>query len=181
MFNIEHKIKKSASDFDFAEPPVRHEAIFRHKLRKQADHSPLRWMRPLLKLKIAAILLVALSIPGFYMYYSGTSDAKQVSASELTETNAYYEQITQQKLAELEQIAAKHPSTKQNTVVATNEIKKLRDESARLNREYVSSHNDQRVFNALVYNFKSTVRLLETLITQTRYAQGQGQATKTSK
>jgi hypothetical protein len=167
MFNIESKIRRSVNEFDFAEPPIGHEALFKSKLRKQSGKSLSSFLRQSFLLKVAAIFLLGISIPGVYFLFSESKPASQLP-QELSDARMFYYKIADQKLIELEQLAESTPSADETVKVAHNEVKKLKSESNLLQKQYLASGNDQRVFDAFLYNLKSTVNLLETLLSQAR-------------
>lgn len=163
MFNIESKIRRSAADFDYAEPPLGHELLFRSKLRAQSRKGLRHFLRQSFLLKVAALFFIGLSIPGIYYLVNSNSGLKALP-SELTETQSFYNQLADQKLAELQQLAKTNPSAAETVKVAQKEMDTLKSETELLKQQYLTSGKDQRVFDAFVFNLKSTVNLLETLL-----------------
>lgn len=163
MFNIESKIRRTAHEFDYAEPPAGHEAVFRSKLRAQSRKGIGFYLRQSFLLKVAALFFIGVSIPVIYYLVADYSNTEPYPI-ELTETQSFYNQLADQKLAELQQLAKANPSAAETVKVAKKEMDTLNSETELLKQQYLSSGKDQRVFDAFVFNLKSTVNLLETLL-----------------
>jgi predicted nuclease with TOPRIM domain len=169
MSIIEQKIKKNASLFNSREPSEKHLENFQSKLKalhpeKAKKSFKLNINYNALKFAASIAILVSLSLVLFRYGNFG----KQVQASDLgseyMEMQDYYASVNQDKFEQIDMLIGNDQDAQVLKEKAFRKIAKLEENSESLKSEYIESNKDDRVFGAVVSNYKLLTKALDKVI-----------------
>lgn len=167
MSIIEQKINKNKSSFDVNDPIQGHADRFRAKLSKihqKPEKQQKNWFSKPLKIAATIIVLMAVSF-ALYTYNNGAVGLfASETTDELTEVQNYYSSLTEQQLAEIDELSANDVDAALLKENALKNVEASEIQTAQLNQDYLDSNKDTRVFGAIVSNYRLLASALDKVI-----------------
>ena len=96
---------------------------------------------------------------------------------ELIEVKQYYTSLNQEKIEEIENLAVSDEEAEKLKQMALNEMNELGADNEELEKEYIESNNNNRIFSSIVNNYRLLTNVLDRIIDNINQIQNQ----KTSK
>jgi hypothetical protein len=167
MSILEDKIRKNREHYDVHEPGQGHLERFTSRLDAEfhaAERKPLRiaWR------KAAAFILLA-AVTGLLIYQFAQNTAT-VNASpmddELSQVAEYYNRLSEQRINSIRGCAATDEEAAKVSLMAESQLEKLEKEAVVLKEELNENSSDDRVYGALVNNYRTRIKILDNIITQ---------------
>lgn len=168
MSIIEQRISKNKAVFDADEPKEGHFDRFQSKLQELhpvTKKVSRRRIMPVL-MKVAAVALILLTTSSIVFNFPPVFD-KKISDdlnSELAEMDQYYASLNQKKYQEIENITADDQDLKVMKDRAMHKVTRLQDNTVKLKEEYKEANKDERVYSALVSNYRMLSSALDKVI-----------------
>ncbi len=168
MSIIEQRISKNKKVFDVHEPDEGHFERFQSKLQELHPEtkkvSKKRLMPALIKVAAAAIIFLAASSILFnYPSLFQKSIVNELNG-ELAELDQYYASRNLQKYQEIETIAGEDVEIQGLKDKAMHKVNRLQDNTEKLQAEYIETNKDERVYSALVTNYRMLSTALDKVI-----------------
>lgn len=168
MSIIEQRISKNKAVFDANEPDEGHFDRFQSKLQElhpETKKVSTRRIMPVL-LKLAAAALILLTTSSILFDYPSVFHEKIADDlnSELFEMDQYYASLNQKKYQEIESIVGEDDEIQVMKDKAIHKVNRLQDNTEKLKEEYVEANKDERVYSALVCNYRLLSTALDKVI-----------------
>lgn len=168
MSIIDQRISKNKAVFDADEPTEGHFDRFQSKLQElhpETKKVSRRRFMPVL-LKIAAVALILLTTSSILFNYPSLFQKKVVDDinSELFEMDQYYASLNQKKYQEIESIVGDDDDIIAMKDKAMHKVGRLQDNTIKLKDEYAETNKDERVYSALVSNYRMLSSALDKVI-----------------
>ena len=182
MSIIEEKIRKNKEIFDSYEPNDGHFDRFQKKLSKLHPQKKTNiFVRTNVLLKVAAVFIILITVTFIIINY--TNDNKQlivtsnqediVLPDELIEVKQYYTTLNQQKIEEIENLNVSDEEAEKLKQMALNEMTELDADNKELEKEYIESNNNERLFSSIVTNYRLLTNVLDRIIDNINQVQNQ--------
>ncbi|MCK4406120.1 MAG: hypothetical protein KAT33_08720 [Bacteroidales bacterium] len=182
MSIIEEKIRKNKEIFDSYEPNDGHFDRFQKKLSKLHPQKKTNiFVRTNVLLKVAAVFIILVTVTFIIINY--TNDNKQlivtsnqediVLPDELKEVKQYYTYLNQQKIEEIENLDVSDEEAEKLKQMAFNEMTELDADNKELEKEYIESNNNERLFSSIVTNYRLLTSVLDRIIDNINQIQNQ--------
>ncbi len=182
MSIIEEKIRKNKEIFDSYEPNDGHFDRFQKKLSKLHPQKKTNiFVRTNVLLKVAAVFIILITVTFIIIYY--TNDNKQlivksnqediVLPDELVEVKQYYTSLNQDKIEKIENLALSDEEAEKLKQMALNEMTELNADNEELEKEYIESNNNDRIFSSIVNNYRLLSNVLNRIIDNINQVQNQ--------
>lgn len=170
MLNIEDKIRNNREQFDAAEPSERHLEKFQFKLEKFNTPQNKGYNRGAI-LRVAAVMLVLVASTIVFFILNNDTNNNGLSKSnaaelpaELKEAQYYYTSLANEKLEQLNEFAENDEEAKKVQEMVLLEVNELGANTSELEAEYKSSGQNERLFNAIINNYRVMTDLLDHVI-----------------
>jgi len=169
MSMLEEKIRKNRDLFDGAEASEGHLERFQSKLAGLHEAAPRQksWYSGRL-FRVAAVILVLLSLSVTYYLLDPSVNPNQVAAStlpqEIQEARMYYNNLAEEKLQKINNCAASTSEASYIQKVVGDEISMLDSNSVKLEEELQTDNQNKRLINALIRNYKTKSDLLDDIL-----------------
>ncbi len=167
MSILEQRITKNKELFDVNEPEDGHFDRFQDRLKE--IHKPeksiqKRWYFSGLQVAASVLILLAVTFV-LFLYNNGSISlfAPEISP-ELAEVTNYYTSITQEKLAKIEELSQSDEEAKKLKQTALMNVDAIGEQTQVLEKEYIDSNKDTRVFGAIVNNYRLLASALDKVI-----------------
>jgi hypothetical protein len=169
MSMLEEKIRKNRDLFDGAEPSEGHFDRFQSRLDDLHEVAPLIKSRHSGRLfRVAAVIAVLLGLSVTYYLINPSDNSNHVAAStlpqEIQEARMYYNKQAEEKLQKINQYASSGSEASYIQKVVTNEITLLDSNSVKLEKQLQNDHQNKRLINALIRNYKTKSDLLDDIL-----------------
>lgn len=168
MSIIEQRISKNKAAFDADEPKEGHFNRFQSKLQELHPEakkvSRRRIMPVLLKVAAVAFILITTSSIVFNVPSIFQNNMSDDLNNELFEMDRYYASLNQKKYQEIETITADDQDMQVMKDRAMHKVSRLQDNTVKLKEEYNETNKDERVFSALVSNYRMLSSALDKVI-----------------
>lgn len=167
MSILEQRITKNKELFDVNEPGDGHFNRFQDKLKE--IHIPektvqKRWYFSGLQIAASVLIVLAVSFV-LFLYNNGSVSLFAAKTSpELVEVINYYSSLTEEKLAKIEELSQSDEETEKLKQTALMNVNAMEEQTQALEKEYVESNKDSRVFVAIVNNYKLLASALDKVI-----------------
>ncbi len=182
MSIIEEKIRKNKEIFDSYEPNDGHFDRFQKKLSELHPQKKTNiFVRTNVLLKVAAVFIILITVTFIIIDYS--NDNKQlivtsnqediVLPDELIEVKQYYTSLNQEKIEEIENLAVSDEEAEKLKQMALNEMNELGADNEDLEKEYIESNNNNRIFSSIVNNYRLLTNVLDRIIDNINQIQNQ--------
>lgn len=173
MKGIENTIKENREAFNEADPSPDHLDNFSAKL--DAFHSAKNesWFsRHSEIIRIAAAVVIFIGVGTFYFTggfsFIRNSITDQIVAAELPleiqEVMQYYNVISNNKVAQINDLASSQDEATRIKEMAMLELKELEDDRLELEKEYAKNPNSERILNALLLNQQKKSGILDKIL-----------------
>lgn len=170
MTKLEEKIIQNRELFDSAEPSAEHFEKFSRKLTR-LNKPPKHLLKKSILLKVAAIIIILLGISVVINYFAldnkgflFTSRSQAEVPQELRDVEMYYTGLASDKLNQIDKLAEKTENPEKIKEMATNELRVMNATNNALQVEYIKSGRNERVFDAIVNNYRIISNLLDHII-----------------
>jgi hypothetical protein len=169
MEKLENHIRDKRQEFDQDEPSSGHLEKFQMKLA--GYHSPKRiyfpW-RPIMKVAAVILVLFTLTVTVNYFNLVPTNLFNNAAANELPaelkEVEVYYSSLNEEKLQQIEHLAGSKSEAEKIRKQAMSEVSELQHTTTQLQQEYSKEGRNERVFDAIVNNYRIISSLLDHII-----------------
>lgn len=170
MSNLEKHIRQQSMAFDDAMPSEGHLNRFEEKLNQQ----PKKGLNiPLIKhtLQIAAslLLLFGISYTFFNGYHhlirQGKTISQAILPADLTEVKTYYTMQADQQLKTIEQSSGSQQVEELKSLART-QTNTLLQSTQQLEQQYAKQNQDERVYGAIVSNYRILTKVLGNILTK---------------
>jgi hypothetical protein len=169
MSVLEEKIKKNREQYDAHEPAEGHFDRFASRLDAQLHASERKGIGRMSLIRYAAAILLIGSIAGV-LFIQFVNDSSSVNANPLNDELAmvrdHYNQLTDQKLNEISTCAASDEEAAKVGEIARTQIEKLEKDASLLQKELDKDASNDRVYGALVNNYRTRIKILDNIITR---------------
>jgi hypothetical protein len=170
MINIEDKIRNNREQFDAADPSERHLEKFQLKVQEFTAPRNRSFNRRAI-LKVAAVLLVLIASTVVFFTLNNSTNTQGFSNSnaaevpeELQEVQYYYTSLTNEKLEQINEFAENSAEAKKVQEMALHEVDELGTNAILLEQEYENSGKNERLFNAIINNYRIMTDLLDHIL-----------------
>lgn len=168
MSILEQRITKNKELFDVYEPDEGHFDRFQKKLKSKKEpkkeNKPKRFYFGALKIAASVLILLAVTFVLFmYNNRSGSLFAAE-TPPELTEVSNYYSSVTEQKLAKIDELSKTDPEAEKLKQYALMNAEAVDADTKELEKQYVASNKDTRLFGAIVSNYRVLAAALDKVI-----------------
>lgn len=167
MSILEQRIKKNKELFDVNEPNEGHFDRFQDKLKEIREPKEPKLKRGHFSVRqIAASVVVLMAVTFVLFLYNSDSNSLFASEStpELTEVTDYYSSVTEQKLAKIEELSQSDAEAAKLKQIALSNVNAIDEQTKALEKEYIESNKNTRVFGAIVNNYKLLASALDKVI-----------------
>ncbi len=167
MSILEDKIRKNREHYDVHEPAQGHLERFTAKL-DAGFHAGEQGKRRISWRYAAGIMILAV-VSGLLIYQfsrnTPTVNASPVS-DELSQVVEYYDRLSGQRLEQIAGCAANDEEAARISGMAEAQLEKLEVEADVLKDELDRNASDERVYGALVTNYRTRIKILDNILTQ---------------
>ncbi|NQT76662.1 MAG: hypothetical protein HQ565_03035 [Bacteroidetes bacterium] len=167
MTTLEDKIKKNREHYDVHEPDEGHSNRFAAKLDAQFHQE--KKFKPFSFMRIAAGIIIIAGIAGI-MFLQFKGDTASGSADpvkdELVLVADHYDRMADQKLQEISNCAASDEEAIKINEMARAQLDELDKDAGILKEELARNTSNERVFGALVTNYRTRIKILDNIIYQ---------------
>ena len=167
MTTLEDKIKKNREHYDVHEPDDGHIDRFSAKLDEQFHQK--KKFKPFSFTRIAAGIIIIAGIAGI-MFLQFKGDVASGSADpvndELVLVADHYDRLADQRLQEISNCAASDEETVKINEMARIQLEELDKDASILKEELARNTSNERVFGALVTNYRTRIKILDNIIYQ---------------
>lgn len=170
MSLLEEKIKKNKDFLDGAEPGEGHLERFQLKLASlHREEAPVKQSpgRPQF-IRVAAVIavLATLSIVAYLISPAWKNNNLQANElpQEILEAKFYYNNLTSEKLAQIENCALSPEDAMQIKDMAVKELDQLDANSTQLENTLLQNKDNPKVKNALLNNYRTKSKLVDDII-----------------
>lgn len=168
MSILEEKIRKNRGHYDAREPEKGHFERFAARLDERFHEKKERPNRFRILRYAAAIILIA-GISGILIYqYSGHSSklAANPMAQELNTVKDHYNRLADRKLSQISSCAPTGEEAEKINGLATEQLQRLDEDAHNLEQELEKDGSNERVYGALVSNYRTRIKILDNIINQ---------------
>jgi hypothetical protein len=165
MTTLENKIKKNREHYDVHEPDEGHFNRFAAKLDEQFHQQ--KKLKPFSFARIAAAIIIVAGIAGimFLQFKDNAASADPVN-DELALVADHYDRLADQKLQEISNCAASDEEAVKINEMARIQLDELDKDASILKEELAKNTSNERVFGALVTNYRTRIKILDNIIYQ---------------
>ncbi len=167
MSILEEKIKKNRQHYDVHEPADGHAERFALKLDLEFHADERKKSRNIWRYAAAIILIAGLS--GVLLFqYSGNSSTVTAGPmnDELSMVVDHYNRLTDQKLNDISNCAASEEEAAKIDQMAREQLELLEKDAGALQEELNNDASNDRVYGALVTNYRTRIKILDNIITK---------------
>lgn len=166
MSSIEKRIHNNKKDFDVYEPEKGHFERFQSKLNslhnEVKENTKPNFSFPVYA-KIAAVAIIFLAVYAI-LYDSSMLFPKNISNNEIAMLEQQYIYENEQKLKQIENIVAEDEELQALKDKAMHKVVRLQDNTEGLKKEYVESNKNEKVYSAIVTNYRLLSTALDKVI-----------------
>ncbi|MEN8226102.1 MAG: hypothetical protein ABFS05_12165 [Bacteroidota bacterium] len=169
MTVLEEKIKQNREHYDAHEPADGHLDRFSSLLDKEFHADKISKSGRLTMIKYAAGILLLGAIAAILMIqFIGNSSELQANAmdDELLVVMDHYDRLADQKLGEISDCIESDQEAIKVNEMARAQIEKLDQDAGALKEELNSDASNKRVYDALVNNYRTRIRILDNIISR---------------
>jgi hypothetical protein len=167
MTTLEDKIKKNREHYDVHEPDEGHFDRFAVKLDEQFHQK--KKIKTFSFARIAAGIIIVAGIAGI-MFLQFKDNAASGSADplndELVLVADHYDRLADQRLQEISNCAASDEEAVKLNEMARIQLDELDKDASILKEELAKNTSNERVFGALVTNYRTRIKILDNIIYQ---------------
>ncbi len=168
MSILEEKIRKNRDHYDAREPEEGHFERFADRLDERF-HEKKERRKGFRILRYAAAVLLIAGISGILLYqYAGRSS--QVAANpvvqELSTVKDHYNRLADRKLGQINACAPTGEEANKINGLAKEQLQKLDEDARNLEEELENDGSNERVYGALVSNYRTRIKILDNIINQ---------------
>lgn len=167
MSVLEDKIKKNREHYDVHEPDEGHIERFASRLDEKLHTSGRKHRRPVWRIAATIALVASISAMLIFQYSdnSSTVQAGQMS-DELSQVVDHYNRLTDQKLGDISNCAASNEEAVKIDEMARVQLEELEKDAGVLQEELIKDESNDRVYGALVNNYRTRIKILDNIITK---------------
>lgn len=166
MTILEEKISKNRQHYDVHEPEDGHFNRFASRLDEQFHADKKKQGVPLWRIAATLILFIALAGILIYQYSDKSSSAQGQMSDELSMVVDHYNRLTNQRLDDISTCAASDEEATKIDMMAREQLQKLEQDASVLHAELNQDESNERVYGALVTNYRTRIKILDNIITK---------------
>ena len=166
MTILEEKINKNRQYYDAHEPDEGHFDRFASRLDEQFHKNEKKQRFPYWRIAATVVLLIALGGIVLYQYADKSSMAQGQMSDELSLVVDHYDRLTNQKLDDISTCAVSDEEAKRIDQMAREQLEKLEQDANLLHSELSKDESNERVYGALVTNYRTRIKILDNIITK---------------
>jgi len=167
MSVLEDKIRKNSEHYDVHEPEEGHFDRFASRLDQEYHVKGRKSFR--INWRAAAAVILIAGLAGLLLFqYSGQNSNVQARemSDELTRVMDHYNRLTDQKLDDISSCAASDEEAEKINELARVQLEELEKDATVLQEELIKDESNDRVYGALVTNYRTRIKLLDNIITK---------------
>ncbi len=167
MSILEDKIRKNREHYNVHEPEAGHAERFAAMLDAEfhAKSKPNRFR--ILRYAAAILLIAGVSTVLLYQYAGNSSSVNaHPMAAELNNVVEHYNNLADKKLVEISNCAASDVEAAKINELAKTQLEKLEKDASSLQQELDKDNSNNRVYGALVNNYRTRIKILDNIIYQ---------------
>jgi len=167
MSVLEDKIRKNSEHYNVHEPADGHFDRFASRLDREFHAKGQKSFR--INWRAAAAVILFAGLAGLLLFqYSGQNSNVQARemSDELTRVVDHYNLLTDQKLNDISDCAASDEEAEKINELARLQLAELEKDAAVLQEELVKDESNDRVYGALVTNYRTRIKILDNIITK---------------
>ena len=177
MTSFEDKIRQQKKEFDFREPQKDHLARFILKLEKDQDrhlkrHTPWYYTRA----AAAVIILAAATYITFDLMNNRANEprVREITyASELGQVMDYYQQVSEEKMAQMEKMTTGNEEAGKLKLMAYGTMEDIDSRLAAIEKEYMKNPENEMLKAALINNRRKKAEVMQQILLQIDFANSQ--------
>jgi hypothetical protein len=177
MKRFEDKIRQARPDFDTREPDKDHLARFILKLEKdQSAYLKRRTPWYYTRAAAAVIILFAASFVVFNYYQQRTAEpeVREISySSGIDEVMTYYDNLSQEKLAEIKNKAEGNENAGELVQFAYAKVDDIDSRLAAIEKEYMKNPDNEMLKAALINNRRKKAEIMQNILLKIDFANSQ--------
>ena len=165
MSVLEDKIRKNREHYDVHEPDNGHFDRFASRLDEEFHQSDRKTLR--INWRIAATIILIAGLMGVLVFqYSSNSSNVQANqlSDELTQVMDHYDRLTDQRLNDINTCAASDEEAARIDAMARIQLEELEKDATVLQEELSKDESNDRVYGALVTNYRTRIKILDSII-----------------
>ncbi len=169
MSVLEEKIKKNSEQYDVHEPSEGHLDRFTAKLDERLHVGEKKQRNRISFIRYAAaIILIAGLASVIAIQFTGGNSSLQANPinDELAAVKDHYNKLADQKLNEITTCVESDEESAKVNEMARKEIEKLEQNASLLEEELNKDASNERVYGALVTNYRTRIKILDNIITR---------------
>ncbi len=167
MSVLEDKIKKNREHYDVHEPNEGHFDRFASRLDEKFHTGEPKSAWPWWRIAAAVVLVAALAGIMLFQYADNSSSLQAGQMSdELSQVVDHYNHLTDQRLGDINNCAASDEEAARIDEMARTQLEQLEKDADVLQAELSNDESNQRVYGALVTNYRTRIRILDNIITK---------------
>lgn len=167
MTILEEKIRKNREQYDAHEPGDGHLARFAQKLDDNFHQGSAKKSVVLIVARYAAGVLIVAAVATILLFqYSDNSSLANAENSndELTKMMAYYDMMADQKLNKISDCTETDAEASKVNEMAKQQLQVLEEDAVELKNKLDEGNSDERVYGALVNNYRTRIKILDNII-----------------
>lgn len=165
MSILEEKIRKNRAHYDVHEPEQGHLERFGGKLDAAFHANKRNTMGPIWRYAAAIVLIASLAGVLLFQYADRTQQlTAQPANEELRQVMAYYDNLASQRLDDITSCAATDEEAEKIDRMAREQLEQLDKEANTLITKLDEDASNERVYGALVNNYRTRIKLLDNII-----------------
>jgi hypothetical protein len=167
MSILEEKIRKNSEQYDAHEPAEGHFDRFQARLDSRFHQGERKRNRMQILRYAAGILLIASIATILLIQFTG-QDAIMASPvnNELAIVKDHYNKLADQKLNTITTCIESDEEASKVDEMARNQLDKLEQDATKLEKELDKDASNDRVYGALVTNYRTRIKILDNIITR---------------
>ncbi|QLE02858.1 hypothetical protein HX109_15260 [Galbibacter sp. BG1] len=166
--NIDDLFKGLRDQWDVEEPSPNHEHRFLEKLNAQKETKSLpekkfgnTWKILSVAASLAILLIVGIK---FFGTSSTVSNTTAEEPTEVQKTQFYFASLINEEMEKIQ--AESTPETKQIVADAMLQMKKLKLDYEKLEKDLANDGNSKQILHAMIINFQTRINLLQDVLDQ---------------
>ena len=168
MTILEEKIRKNREQDDAHEPAEGHAARFAEKLDENFHQGNTKKSVLFIVARYAAGVLIIAAVATVLLFqYSDNSSVANAENSndELSKMMAYYDMLADKKLNEINTCTESDQEANKVNEMANKQLQALDEDANELKARLKDDASDERVYSALVNNYRTRIKILDNIIT----------------
>lgn len=166
MSILEDKIKKNKGQYDVHEPAEGHADRFAEKLDAMFHEDKSRRPKTFLRYAATIIVLAGITAIMFFMFNGQNTLQADPMSDELAMVSEHYNRLADKKLQEISTCTQSDEEAQKLDEMARKQLESLESDAGELKQELAKDGSNERVYGALVNNYRTRIKILDNIIYQ---------------